>query len=99
MEHKYNVLFENEARLDIADSFDYYSKISTQLANTFLNDIQRTMEYVENSPSMFKIVYKGYRQVPSKKFPYIILYKHEKQTIKVYRVFPTRKNPKTRFAK
>ena len=97
MAHNYNILYEDDAKLDIADSFDYYSKISIQLAITFLNDIQKTLEYVVYDPSMFKIVYKGFRQIPSRKFPYVILYKHEKQTIKIYRVFPTRKDPETKF--
>ncbi len=77
MEHNYNILYEDDAKFDIADSFDYYSKISNKLAHTFLNDIESTLTYVVHGSSMFNVVYKGFRQVPSKKFPYVILYKHE----------------------
>ncbi len=89
--------FEEDAKIDIANSFDWYSNISTIISDNFLIEIKRIIIYLEENPLQFKIVYKEFRQSPLKKYPFVLLYKIDKKQVKVYRVFATKKNPKKRF--
>lgn len=90
---KFTILFEEDAKLDIADSFDWYSKISETIANNFLNETKGVVKYLENNPSQFKVIYKDFRQAPFKKYPFVILYRVDNTEVKIYRVFPTKKDP------
>lgn len=91
------ISFEEDAKIDLADSFDSYSNISTIVAENFLIEISKTISYLEENPLQFKIIYKDFRQSPLKKYPFVLLYKIDKKQVKVYRVFATSKNPKKRF--
>lgn len=97
MNNSYLVKIEEDAKFDIADSFDYYNEVSPYLADKFLNEVKETLDYISLNPLLFKIVYNDYRQVPVKRFPYVIVYKVDESIIKVYRLFPTKKDPKTKF--
>lgn len=94
---KFTVIIEDDAKIDIADSYDWYSRISDTISNNFLNEIKKCIGYLEINPLQFRLAYKDFRQVPLKKYPFVILYKLDNTTVKIYRVFPTRKNPKKKF--
>lgn len=93
----YQILIEEDAKFDIAEGYDWYSKISKQLSNSFLDQIKRTIDYLKENPFLFQLVYKDYRQVPVKKYPFVIIYKIESENVKVYRLFPTNMNPSGKF--
>lgn len=94
---KFKVVFEDDAKIDIADSFDWYSEISSKVADNFLNEVKKALNYLQDNPNQFKTVYRDYKQVPVKKYPFVLLYKIDGQKVKIYRVFATRQNPKKRF--
>ncbi|WP_310993524.1 type II toxin-antitoxin system RelE/ParE family toxin [Aequorivita marina] len=93
----YHILIEEDAKFDIAEGYDWYSKISSTVSSDFLIQIKRTISYLKVNPFLFQVVYKDYRQVPIKKFPFVIIYKVDVQSIKIYRVFPTNTNPSGKF--
>ena len=93
----YQILIEEDAKFDIAEGYDWYLKISQKVSVSFLNQIKQTINYLEENPFLFQIVYKDYRQVPVKKYPFVIIYKIETQIVKIYRVFPTNMDPSGRF--
>ena len=95
--NNFDVRFEEDAKFDIAEAFDWYSEISKEISKRFLEEIMLAVQYLENEPQQFKIVYKKFRQVPLKKFPFVLLYKIDGNIVKIFRVFPTRKNPKNKF--
>ncbi len=94
----YRVSIEEDAKFDIAEGYDWYSKVSERICASFLFEIKKTLDYLAENPFLFQIVYKDFRQVPVKKFPFVILYKMEAHTVNVYRVFPTNMNPTGRFS-
>lgn len=94
---KYNVVLEEDAKIDIADSFDWYNNVSVIVADNFITEIKKALDYLEENPLQFKVVYKSFIQIPLKKYPFVLLYKTEENLVKIYRVFATRKNPKKRF--
>ena len=93
----YRISIEEDAEFDIAEGYDWYLKISRRVSDSFLDQIKHTINYLEENPFLFQFVYKDYRQVPVKKFPFVILYKTDLDTVKIYRVFPTNMNPSGKF--
>lgn len=71
----YRISIEEDAKFDIAEGYDWYSKISIKISESFLFEIKKTLNYLEENPFLFQLVYKDFRQVPIKKFPFVILYK------------------------
>ena len=63
---KYTVSFEEDAKIDIADSYDWYNNVSKNVAEKFIREIKKATNYLEENPLLFKIVYKDFRQVPLK---------------------------------
>ena len=93
----YRISIEEDAKFDIAEGYDWYSKISQKVSDSFLFQIKQTLDYLEENPFLFQQVYKDYRQVPVKKFPFVIIYKVANESVKVYRIFPTNMNPSRKF--
>tara|TARA_R110002050_G_scaffold287822_1_gene439229 strand:+ start:1099 stop:1401 length:303 start_codon:yes stop_codon:yes gene_type:complete len=93
----YQVLIEDDAKLDIAESYDWYLKISRKVSGSFLFQLKKTLDYIAQNPFLFQVVYKDFRQVPIKKFPFVIIYRVEKQIVKIYRIFPTNMDPMGKF--
>ncbi|MGB0980547.1 MAG: hypothetical protein ACPGUH_00475 [Winogradskyella sp.] len=47
---KFIISFEGNVKIDIADSFDWYSNISTIVADNFLIEINKAVTYLEEKP-------------------------------------------------
>lgn len=62
----YRVSIEEDAKLDIAEGYDWYSKISEKICASFLFEIKKTLDYLAENPLLFQFVYKDFRQVPVK---------------------------------
>ena len=93
----YHILIEDDAKFDIAEGYDWYSKISEKISASFLFQIKKTLDFLEENPFLFQLVYKDFRQVPIRKFPFVILYKIDAESVKIFRVFPTKMNPENKF--
>lgn len=93
----YNILIEEDAKLDIAKAFDWYSRISEKVCDHFLFQINNTLQYLKNDPYIFRKIFKDFRQVPVRKFPFLIVYIIEDKQVKIYRVFPSKMNPSKKF--
>ncbi|WP_373693807.1 MULTISPECIES: type II toxin-antitoxin system RelE/ParE family toxin [Aequorivita] len=93
----YRILIEEDAKFDIAEAYDWYSKISLKICASFLTEIKKTIAYLSKNPFLFQFVYKDFRQVPVKKFPFVILYKIDSENVKIFRIFPTNMNPDNKF--
>jgi plasmid stabilization system protein ParE len=97
VKNKYRIKFEDAAQLDLADSFDWYTEISPLIAENFLEEVENTLKYLVDNPLIFQSVYKDFRQVPVYKYPYLLVYKIHGQLIKIYRVFPTKTDPNSKY--
>lgn len=93
----YRISIEEDAKFDIAEGYDWYSKISLKISESFLSEIKKTIDYLSVNPFLFQLVYKDFRQVPVRKFPFVLLYKIDLNNVKIFRVFPTNMNPAGKF--
>ena len=81
-----------EARKDLIEGYRFYESQLTGLGEYFLDclfsDIDSLYFYAEAHASFF-----GYRRLLSKRFPFAIYYRVEKDVVRVYAVLDCRRNP------
>ncbi len=92
MKELFTIEIEERAKIEIADAYDFYENRKKGLGEKFLKAVDRIIEYVKKTPEGFEEV-RFHRQVPMKKFPYVILYEKVGQTIFIDAVFHTSRDP------
>lgn len=77
------------ASQDIKAIKQWYQKASLQSLKNFVADLTASFDALKTNLIDFQPVYKNYRKIPLKRFPYSILYqrKENELTIIVYAVF------------
>ena len=81
---------------DIEDVVEYYNKINTNLAISFLDRLEEAKAYIIKHPKAFQIKYKNVRTILLKQFPYHIHYIVDdvNKQIVVLAIIHAYKNPK-----
>ena len=93
----FKIEVKEEARQDIADAMKWYAGKIEKLDIKFLKAVEETIARIQQNPFAFKRVYKKMRQTAVRKFPYVVVYEPEPETIIIYSVFNTWQHPKKRF--
>jgi len=90
----FEVVIEPRALVDIQDAIDYYESKQIGLGEYFYQVIDEHLDTISRNP-FFEIRYKDYRGLPTKNFPFIILYFLDEEIKKVFvlSVFNTSLNP------
>src|SRR5690606_6687842 len=88
------LIIEPEAQDEIYDAIDWYESKQTGLGEEFYNYLEGYFETLKNDHADFPIKRKPvFRELPLKRFPYVIIYVKSKNTIYVYSVFNTHQHP------
>ncbi len=93
---KYGFVNRPSVKSDIIEATDYYKKINTELAKTFLFRLREAKSYISKTPQGFQIKYKEVRTLMLRQFPYHIHYlidENRKQII-ILAIIHAYKNPK-----
>jgi plasmid stabilization system protein ParE len=89
----FNIVFKEEASLDVFDAMKWYESRQVALGNRFLDEIEKHLRILEQEPQLFQIRKNNWRYCPLRRFPYLIVYEIEKEDVIVYAVFNTHQNP------
>ncbi len=89
----YKIVIEPRAILEIQDAVDYYDFKQKGLGEYFYQTLEEHIQVLSKTP-FFQIKYKDYSSFPIKKFPFLILYFIEADTVYIISVFNTSLNPK-----
>jgi len=92
----YTVKLLTEAELELTDACKWYEKQQTGLAKKFLSEVKHYLKLISKNPMQFDIKFsKRYRFAVLKVFPYLISYRIEEETKRVYviSIFHTSRNP------
>lgn len=82
----------SEARQDLQDAYDWYEDQKTGLGDQFVSQFKAACKSVIKSPEGYQSI-RTFRQIPLKRFPFLVLYDLIDGKIVVFGVFHTRKNP------
>ncbi|HUM53179.1 MAG TPA: type II toxin-antitoxin system RelE/ParE family toxin [Chitinophagales bacterium] len=95
----YSIVFLEKANIDVAKAYKYYGEIGENLIDKFDDDLEKTIERIKNNPKHFRKVKRENRQLLMDIFSYVVVYRLEKESILITRVFHTSRNPKYKFKK
>lgn len=59
----------------------------------FLTCVDASIETICRWPEMYAIIHENYRRALVRRFPYAVFYEHEENTVTVYCVFHTSRDP------
>jgi len=57
VKRKYSIQIEEDAKNDIAESYEWYRNILPSLAEDFLDQIENTLKYLEDNPLQFQFAH------------------------------------------
>ncbi len=93
----FKIEIKEEARKDIIETSDWYASKVPGLNFRFIEQLEIIVKTILANPKTYKRVYKNFRQAALKKFPYVVVYGHETETIIIYSVFHAKQHPKKKI--
>ena len=72
---------------DVAASVAHYDNISLDLGNRFRASIRDRIEAITARPDSFGVIHEQCRAAMLDRFPYVVLFEHEKETVTVFGIF------------
>ena len=88
----YELRISPQALEEINQAFDYYYKISEEVAFNFHEELEKVLDTLEFNPHL-QIRYREIRAIPFYIFPYLVFYSVENKIIYIHSVFHTSQNP------
>jgi plasmid stabilization system protein ParE len=89
----YRLIIRPEAELDLEDAFVWYESQDNGLGSEFVRAIDNCISSIGRNPMSYAIVYQEARQALVRRFPYIILYVVQEDTVFVIGFFHSKRNP------
>ena len=88
------LIFAPEAETDIGEAFGWYENQRPGLGEEFLSCVDACIKKICRTPEIYAKVYKQCRRALVRRFPYAIFYEYTGETIVIYCVFHTSRDPR-----
>jgi len=82
-----------EAQGDIEEAYAWYEDRRVGMGEAFLVRVDACIQAIRRSPEMHAIVHENYRRGLVRRFPYAVFYEYAAETVTVYCVFHTSRDP------
>lgn len=96
---KFSVFYHPQVYDQIFEIVNWYEKKQNGLGSEFVNELEKTIHVILQNPFSFAKRLKQSRQVKLNRFPYIIVYEVQKNTIELYNIIHTSRHPIRRIIK
>ena len=96
MKKNLNVIFKQEADIEVLEAFNYYEDELEGLGERFLDELDKVILSINLTPNGFQ-QFHTYRQVPFNVFPFLLIYEVIENNLIVYAVFKTPQDPKKKI--
>jgi plasmid stabilization system protein ParE len=87
------LLILSAAERDISAGFAWYENRQLGLGFEFLRAVDARLRAIERAPEMCGFIERQYRGALVRRFPYMVLYTYDEDTITIYAVFHTSQDP------
>ena len=94
---KYAIHFRDDVFAEIVSIYKWYENQSKGLGSLFIEELEFCFDNIRSNPFLFEKKYKNFRQVVTKKFPYLVIFEVEGNSIIIYHIIHTRRNPDLKF--
>lgn len=88
-----NIRFLEPARNELDDAFDWYEMEQRGLGRRFLAEIQFALKRITFFPDSCAVIAPGLRRCMTRKFPYMLVYGLEKDTVVIVAVAHMHRTP------
>ncbi len=97
----YRLKILKAASEDALQAYNYYEDLQQGLGDRFLSEVLERYKDITRHPQYYGFINEQHiiRDVRLKSFPYLVVYEVEEDTIIIYAVHCTYKNPDKRFKK
>jgi len=101
MKNKYVIIFHPKAEKEYLESVEWYEDALIGLGDEFVNEIETTINRIQNNPLLFPVKKLQIREAVVKKFPFVILFqlKEKENQLFILSVYHTSRNPKKKYRK
>ena len=82
-----------EAEQDLAEAYAWYEDQRAGLGEEFLGCVDASIEAILRTPEMYTVIHESYRRALVRRFPYTVFYEFENDTVTVYCVFHSSRDP------
>ena len=89
-----SLLILSDAERDISEAFVWYENCRLGLGFEFLLAVDARIRSIERTPESCGFIERCYRSAMVRRFPYVILYTYQDDTVTIYAVFHTSQNPR-----
>ena len=89
----FELIIKTLAEDDIRDAVDWYSKISSELKQEFVDALEQKFKSLVENPVQYQKRYEEIRVIFTEKFPYGIYFTIESSTVYVHAILHTKRNP------
>lgn len=97
MRHFFEI--KDEAAQEAIESFLYYEEKLSGLGERFFNSIEDTYKRIDKNPLSYQKIHKQFRASKVRGFPFIVIYEIAENTIIVYSIFNSFRNPSKKIRK
>jgi hypothetical protein len=96
---KYIVRFRDDVFNEINEIYCWYELRSEGLGKIFLEKLGKCFDDISRNPFQYEKKNKNFRQSLTKKFPYLIIFEIESESILIYHIIHASRNPKLKYKK
>ena len=82
-----------EAERDMTEAYDWYEDRQSGLGMRFLRNVNECFQVICRSPKAFACIHEQYRRHVVRRFPYVVIYECDDDTVTVYSVFHCSQDP------
>jgi len=91
------IILRPDAANEYEEAVSWYALRGRIAADKFVEAVQERLLAIASDPLRYKRVFRDYREVSTRKYPYGIVYYVEDDLIVVVAIYHHRRNPKKRF--
>ena len=88
-----HVVLLPEALNDATRAYHWYEERAPGLGDRFLGHLEECIERIRTNPELHELVCANYRRAIVRRFPYVVFYEYEADTVTVYSVFHSAQDP------
>jgi plasmid stabilization system protein ParE len=82
-----------EVEGDLAEAYAWYEIQRTGLGEDFLSCVDSCIQAVRRTPELHSVVHVNYRRALVRRFPYAVFYEYTNETVIIYCVLHTSRDP------
>jgi len=87
------LVLTKETEQDLYEAYDWHEKRRPGLGEEFLGCVEACFQRICRMPELHAKVHKDYRRALVRRFPYAVFYEPTENTVTIYSVFHTSRNP------